>query len=190
MVTNMSDWRDKDDVDLTAEDIDAMIASGESIRIVGSPLPGMTVTTPSSRNEGVNFTVVSEQTPDLAGLRGELVGSDTRWVGIFEDAHVIVHIADFINTDLSAKLNVVGGGFTVAGLAGQAPDGQWFSARHFVAASVEVPGRYTGDDIPVSLELRDETRDEVVTGVAPRHLHGRRDEVPGAEPLTIGRLAR
>lgn len=38
-MSNMN-WRDKDDLDLTSEDIDAMIADGQSVAVRGPRLPG------------------------------------------------------------------------------------------------------------------------------------------------------
>lgn len=36
----MSDWRDKDDLDLTAEDITAMLEAGQPVQAASTPLPG------------------------------------------------------------------------------------------------------------------------------------------------------
>ncbi len=38
---DMTDWRDKDDLDLTSEDLGAMIDAGEPVELVSAPrLPG------------------------------------------------------------------------------------------------------------------------------------------------------
>jgi hypothetical protein len=81
---------------------------------------------------------------------------------LFDDASVMVAIADFVGVDAGGKVNAIGLGFTVSGMQ---PNG--FTAPQFVVAFVDAPGKYAGDQTALTLELRNLTDDEVVKAPAP-----------------------
>jgi hypothetical protein len=69
----MSDmnWRDKDDLDLTSEDIDAMVAEGQPVVVRGPRMPaGASLVTPSPTLGG---SVTSH--PQVPRPAGRLVGA-------------------------------------------------------------------------------------------------------------------
>lgn len=78
------------------------------------------------------------------------------------DAHVTIFLADFANTDSSQKVNALGAGFMITGLQ---PNG--FTAPQSVTLLVDIPGRYAGDEMRVTLELRDERSNSIVTVPGP-----------------------
>lgn len=65
------DWRDKDDLDLTSDDIDAMIDEGEPVAVRGPRLPG------GARIVERSATYVGATTnrPEIARPNGRLVGA-------------------------------------------------------------------------------------------------------------------
>ncbi len=68
---------------------------------------------------------------------------------ISDEARAVVLLADYIGVDASSKINAVGLGFSVV-LIG--PNG--LSAPQHVAALIDVPSRYVGEEFALSLELR------------------------------------
>ncbi len=61
-----SDWRDKDDLDLTAEDVDAMLNAGAPLTVVGPhQLPGNGVLVTARATFGV--PTLWPETPSLTG---------------------------------------------------------------------------------------------------------------------------
>lgn len=78
-------------------------------------------------------------------------------MSIFQDAHVVVLIADYIGVEATGKINALGAGF---GLAGLAPTG--LTAPQYVIALVDVPAKYNGQQFALALELRDETTGQPV----------------------------
>jgi hypothetical protein len=78
-------------------------------------------------------------------------------VSIFQDAHVVVFIADYIGVDAAGKINALGAGFVIAGL-----NQQGSTAPQSVIALVDVPGKYNGQQFALALELRDETTGQPV----------------------------
>lgn len=74
-----------------------------------------------------------------------------------QGTRAVVLLADYIAVDAAGKVNAIGTGFTVTGSnAGVSP-------AQYVAALIDLPASSAGDQIPVSLELRDETTDQLVT---------------------------
>lgn len=76
---------------------------------------------------------------------------------IYNEAHVVVLIADYIGIDSAGKINALGAGF---GLAGVQPHG--LTAAQYVIVLVDVPAKYAGQQVALTLELRDETTGQPV----------------------------
>src|SRR4051794_17171696 len=79
-------------------------------------------------------------------------------MGVFEDARAVVLLADYIGIDGGGKINALGTGFTITAPAG--PGGT--TAPQFVAAIIDVPAKYAGQDFAMGLELRDDSTGQVV----------------------------
>lgn len=77
-------------------------------------------------------------------------------MAIAEDAQVVVLLADYIGVDAAGKLNALGAGFTVVGHNGST------TAPLHVAAIIDVPAKYVGEDFALSLQLQDETSGRLV----------------------------
>lgn len=77
-------------------------------------------------------------------------------MSIFQDAHVVVFLADYVGIDTSSKINALGAGFTLSGWQ------NGVAAPQHVAVMVDVPGKYVGQEFALTLELRDETADRAV----------------------------
>lgn len=78
-------------------------------------------------------------------------------MGIFQDARAYVLLADHIAVDGAGKINALGVGFTIVG-----SNPQGATSAQSVAAVIDVPARYAGEQYAISLELRDETAGHVV----------------------------
>lgn len=78
-------------------------------------------------------------------------------MGIFQDAHATVILADYISIDAAGKINALGAGFTVSGVQ---PTG--LTPPQHAAAIIDVPAKYGGQECAVSLELRNETSGSAV----------------------------
>lgn len=76
---------------------------------------------------------------------------------IYDDAFVRVLLSDFANTDSAGKLNLIGGGISMMGTG---PKGQ--TAAFSVCVTTNVPASYAGQQYALSLELYDQTRQQVV----------------------------
>jgi hypothetical protein len=63
-------WRHKDDLDLTSEDIDAMIAEGEAVEVCGPALPGNGVLIKAAPTYGA---VTAWARPKAPRVKGQLV---------------------------------------------------------------------------------------------------------------------
>lgn len=63
-------WRDKDDLDLTSEDIDAMITEGCPVEVRGPKLPAGAAFITSS----TTFVISSTLRPEVYRPQGRLVG--------------------------------------------------------------------------------------------------------------------
>jgi hypothetical protein len=73
-------------------------------------------------------------------------------MSISDEARVTVLLADYISVDAGGKLNVIGGGWTIAGVQ---PNG--LSAPQYVAVLVDIPSTYVGHEFALVLELHDRT---------------------------------
>lgn len=79
-------------------------------------------------------------------------------MGLFEDSHAFVLIADYIAVDAAGKINALGVGFAIAPTA----PGTGLLAPQSVAAVIDVPREYVGQDFSLSLELHDEDAGTIV----------------------------
>lgn len=84
-------------------------------------------------------------------------------MSVFTTARVTVLLADYANVDAAGKVNVIGGFF---GLLGCHPQTK-HAAPHVVVVVVDVPTNLAGIEFALQLQLRNETRGEVVRFVAP-----------------------
>jgi hypothetical protein len=73
-----------------------------------------------------------------------------------DDARVTIIIADYIGIDGGGKLNVVGGGWTIAGIQ---PNG--LSAPQYVAVMIDVASGHLGEEFALDLELHDLSTGEI-----------------------------
>lgn len=83
-------------------------------------------------------------------------------MGIFEDAHVAIILADYVGIDAGGKVNAIGAGFTLTGVQ---PHG--LTAPMHVVALIDLPGKYSGREFAFSLELWDDDTQEVVQMPGP-----------------------
>ena len=81
-------------------------------------------------------------------------------MGIFDDAHAVVFVADHIAAD--AKLSALGAFFTVTPVG---PGG--LTSPCCVAWVIDVPSKHVGQEYGASLELRDTTTGSAVQIVGP-----------------------
>jgi hypothetical protein len=79
-------------------------------------------------------------------------------MGLIDDVHAFVLIADYIAVDPTGKINALGAGFAVAGAA----PGTGLLAPQYVAAVIDVPSKYVGQEFSVSLELHDDDAGQTV----------------------------
>lgn len=77
-------------------------------------------------------------------------------MSIADDARACVILADFANSDPSGKANFLGAGWQVTAVS---PAGT--TSPLSLAALIEVPQRWIGDEFAVSLTLRDESGEMV-----------------------------
>lgn len=77
-------------------------------------------------------------------------------MGVFQDAQAVVLLADYIAVDAAGKINALGAGFMMTSVQ---PEG--LSAPQSVAAIINVPAKYSGQQFAISLELRDLTTGQV-----------------------------
>lgn len=83
-------------------------------------------------------------------------------MGIFDDAHVTILVADYVGIDGGQKANVLGAGF-MATMAG--PGGM--TAPQYVLVMVDLPAKHAGTEFALSLELRDDSSGGAVKLVGP-----------------------
>jgi hypothetical protein len=81
-------------------------------------------------------------------------------VSIFESAHVVVVLSDYVSTD--AKTDLIGAGFTVAGLL---PTG--LTGPQYITAMVDVPAADVGHEFVASVTLFDRTTGAVASFQGP-----------------------
>jgi hypothetical protein len=100
---------------------------------------------------------------------------------LFDDARVTLLVADYVGVDAGGKLNVLGLGFTISGLQ---PTGA--TAPQAVAALVDLPSRYVGQDFALSIDLRDDTTGEIVQ---VQRLDGGQDALRVQQNVTVQPIA-
>ncbi len=71
-------------------------------------------------------------------------------MSIHQDARAIVFVADYVGVDSAGKISAIGAAFAIGGVT---PTG--FVAPQHVAAVIDVPSKYVGQELALSLELRD-----------------------------------
>lgn len=79
-------------------------------------------------------------------------------MSIFADAHVTLFLADYASTDAAGKVNALGVGFALSGVQGNG-----FTAPQYVVGLVDVPSRYADQEFSLSLELRNDDTNQIVT---------------------------
>jgi hypothetical protein len=95
----------------------------------------------------------------------------------FDDALVTVLLADYIGVDPSGKFNLIGQGFQVTAVQ---PTGT--TPPQFVAAIVDLPSRYAGRQVSLSLELIDLTENGSVKLSGPS---GRAEALRAEQLFTV-----
>lgn len=75
-----------------------------------------------------------------------------------QNTRASVILADYIGLDAAGKVNALGQGFTVTGVT---PTGA--TPPMYVAALIDMPSASAGDQVALTLELRDESTDTLVT---------------------------
>jgi hypothetical protein len=83
-------------------------------------------------------------------------------MGIFEDANVSLVLADYIGVDSSGKLNALGVGFTATGIQANG-----MTPSVYIAALIDLPSKYVGQEFAVSLKLQNDDTGQVVTLTGP-----------------------
>ena len=83
-------------------------------------------------------------------------------MAIFDEAHAILLLADYIGVDAAGKLNALGAGFAMSGIQ---PNG--LTAPMYLAAVIDLPSKYAGQELSASLELRDEETGSAVQITGP-----------------------
>lgn len=99
-------------------------------------------------------------------------------MALLEDVAVTVLVGDYVGVDPAGKLNLIGAGFTLLG----AMDPMSGATNPFaLAVVIEAPKKYVGQDVAVTIELRDEAADTAVQMAGPSGQ---------AEALRISQLVR
>ena len=93
-------------------------------------------------------------------------------MAIYDDTNMFLLLADYIGIDTAGKINAIGAGFTLTGVQQNG-----LSAPQYLAAVIDIPGKYHGQQFAFSLELRDESTGRPVQLVT--------DTVGTLEPLRI-----
>lgn len=99
---------------------------------------------------------------------------------IFTDAHVVVLTGDYLAVDGGGKLN--GLGISVMALGRDETSGA--SPPMYVAVMIDLPSRYAGDEYALSVELRNETRNE------PVQFAGQSGQLEALRIQQVGRVER
>ncbi|MGI8535108.1 MAG: hypothetical protein ACR2K2_01165 [Mycobacteriales bacterium] len=98
-------------------------------------------------------------------------------MSVFTTGRVTVLLADYANIDAAGKVNVLGGFFAPLGYNPQTKH----AAAHQLIVVIDVPLSEAGQEFPLQLQLRNQTRGEVVRFISPE---GR------LEPLQIAQAQR
>lgn len=83
-------------------------------------------------------------------------------MSLSKEAHALVLLADYIGVDAAGKINAIGACFALSGVQQTG-----LTAPQYVAAVVDVPGKYAGQELTLGLELRDEETGSAVTLPGP-----------------------
>ncbi len=67
-MSDVNDWRGKDDADLTADDIDAMLDAGQPVEVTGPRTVGNGVLVSSARTYGAKTIVAEPPTASWASI--------------------------------------------------------------------------------------------------------------------------
>lgn len=95
--------------------------------------------------------------------------------GIYDDAHVVVLIADYIGVDPSGKVNALGVGMSIVGAqpipvpgtpSGASGQTVMAAPQHLIVM-IEVPPKYVRQQFALSIELRDENTRETAKVAEP-----------------------
>ena len=84
-------------------------------------------------------------------------------MSVFEDARVLLFVADYAGVDAAQKINAIGAAFTLTGLQ---PQSGLTPPQHVVVV-IDVPVTYVGTDFAVAIELRRDDIDQAVTVPGP-----------------------
>jgi hypothetical protein len=84
-------------------------------------------------------------------------------MSVFQDARVLVFVADYAGVDAAQKINAIGAGFT---LTGTQPQTGLTPPQHVVVV-IDVPTKYVGTDFSLTIELRRDDLDQAVTVPGP-----------------------
>jgi hypothetical protein len=84
-------------------------------------------------------------------------------MSVFQDARVLIFVADYAGVDAGQKINAIGAAFNLTGL--QAQTGL-IPPQHVVVI-IDVPTKYVGTDFAVSIELRRDDLNQAVTVPGP-----------------------
>lgn len=79
-------------------------------------------------------------------------------MGIADECRAVLFIADYIGIDAGGKLNLIGAGWMV----GAFDPTSGMSGPGSIAAMIDVPPKYIGDEFAVSFELRASSTDSAV----------------------------
>lgn len=79
-----------------------------------------------------------------------------------DDTHVVVLIGDYIGVDANGKINVVGGGWTTAGVRTTG-----LSAPHHLAILIDVASGHVGEDFTLTVQLHQADSGEPVAVPGP-----------------------
>lgn len=82
-------------------------------------------------------------------------------MSIYDEARVAVLLADYVGIDGGGKANALGVGFTITSLAGA------LTAPQHVAVLIDVPAKHLGQDFALSLQLKNDTDDQIVQVASP-----------------------
>lgn len=84
-------------------------------------------------------------------------------MSVFQDARVLIFLADYAGVDASGKINAIGAAFNITGLQ---PQGG-LTPPQYVVVVIDVPTKYVGTEFPISIELRRQDLNQAVMVVGP-----------------------
>jgi hypothetical protein len=84
-------------------------------------------------------------------------------MSVFQDARVLVFIADYAGADAAQKINAIGAAFTLTGIQPQTG----LTPPQHVVVVIDVPTKYVGTDFSFAIELRRDDLNQAVTVPGP-----------------------